>query len=168
MAKDIERELTVLHGMTTTELCQRYTELHGQPARTRHRQYLIRKIGWRIQALAEGDLSERARRRAAELANDADVRVMPPKAPDLQHADRDTPIGQRMATVPNVGDPRLPAAGTALFRQYKGRTIRAVVLPDDEGFECDGGKYKTLTAVAEAITGSHINGFRFFRLEGKR
>src|SRR5688500_16657428 len=78
-ADPITAELDALQRMTTGQLCDRYLDLFGQPVRTRHRTYLIRKIAWRIQALAEGDLSERARRRAAELANDADVRVMPPR-----------------------------------------------------------------------------------------
>jgi len=62
-------------------------------------------------------------------------------------------------------DPRLPSTGTAITRQYKGRNIRVLVQPD--GFECEGQRYKTLTAVAEHITGSHINGYRFFRLEAR-
>ena len=165
MAKNIEHELAALQGLTTTQLCERYADLHGQPARTRHKPYLIRKIAWRIQALAEGDLTERARRRAAELANDADVRVMPPKAQDTQPPANGAPTGQR--TGANVGDPRLPAPGAAIFREYKGQQLRVVVLPDGEGFEYGGEKYKTLTAVAKVITGSHMNGFRFFHLEVK-
>lgn len=167
MATNIERELAALETMTTTALCERYAELHGQPVRTRHRRYLIRKIAWRIQALAEGDLSERARRRAAELANDADVRVMPPRpadAPTTQTGGATTTLAVNGG---HPGDSRLPAPGTALMRQYKGRTIRVVVLPDG-GFEWEGAKYKTLSAVAKAVTGQHINGFRFFRLERKR
>lgn len=166
MATNIERELAALETMTTTALCERYAELHGQPVRTRHRQYLIRKIAWRIQALAEGDLSERARRRAAELANDADVRVMPPRAPEA----RTTTTGAANTTAANGGHPddsRLPAPGTSLVREYKGRQVRVVVLPDG-GFEWEGSKYKTLSSVAKAVTGQHINGFRFFHLEGKR
>ena len=79
MPTTIESEIDSLRRMTTGELVERYAELHGHASRTRHRTYLIRKIAWRIQANAEGDLSERARRRAAELADDADVRVMAPK-----------------------------------------------------------------------------------------
>ena len=79
MSTDIINEIDDLQRMTTGELADRYEELHGQPCRTRHRAYLIRKIAWRIQANAEGDLSERARKRAAELADDAEVRVMAPK-----------------------------------------------------------------------------------------
>jgi hypothetical protein len=167
MVTNIERELAALETMTTTALCERYAELHGQPVRTRHRQYLIRKIAWRIQALAEGDLSERARRRAAELANDADVRVMPPRAAEA----RTTTTGGANTTAAASGghpdDSRLPAPGTSLVREYKGRQVRVVVLPDG-GFEWDGSKYKTLSAVAKAVTGQHINGFRFFHLEGER
>jgi len=77
--RDIAAEIAALDRMATGDLAERYAELHGQPCRTRHRAYLIRKVAWRIQANAEGDLSERARKRAAELADDAEVRVMAPK-----------------------------------------------------------------------------------------
>jgi len=53
-------------------------------------------------------------------------------------------------------------------REYKGRTIRVVVLSDGQGFEWNGDRYRTLSAIAKKVTGSHINGFRFFRLGGKR
>jgi hypothetical protein len=79
MPPDIATDLDDLQHMTTGDLAGRYEELHGQPCRTRHRAYLIRKIAWRLQANAEGDLTERARKRAAELADDAEVRVMAPK-----------------------------------------------------------------------------------------
>ena len=129
---DIATEMAVLDGMTTGELAERYAELHGQPCRTRHRAYLIRKIAWRIQSNAEGDLSERARKRAAELADDAEVRVMapktmicPPQVGETATVTRPIPTGDDKPT-----DPRLPASGSAIVRKYKGRTIRAVVLED--------------------------------------
>jgi len=166
---DIAAELAALDEMSTGDLAERYAELHGQPCRTHHRAYLLRKIAWRIQANAEGDLSERARKRAAELANDADVRVMAPKTiicPPQGGASvtvtRPAPTGHGKS-----GDPRLPAPGSAIIRQYKGRTIRAIVL-EDGGFECDGQRFRTLTALTKQITGSHMNGFRFFRLGVQR
>ena len=159
---EVAAEIAALDRMTTGELADRYAELHGQPCRTRHRAYLIRKIAWRIQANAEGDLSERARRRAAELANDADVRLMPPK----QGLGVQPALGRRTAPVAGNRDPRLPAVGVAITRRYKGRTLQVVVLAD--GFEFEGQRFKTLSAVAKAITGSHINGFRFFSLGAKR
>ena len=158
---NIKAELAALEKMSTGELVERYAALTGQPVRTRHRAYLIRKIAWRLQADAEGDLSERARRRAAELADDADVRLMPPKqAPEAAEG------GPRCAAPVGQGDPRLPAPGAAITRAYKGRTLQVIVLAD--GFEFEGQRFKTLSAVAKAITGSHINGFRFFGLGGKR
>lgn len=68
---DIEEQIDEPHRLTTTQLVERFAELHGYETRTRHRTYLIRKNAWRIQANAWGGLSERARRRAAELADDA-------------------------------------------------------------------------------------------------
>ena len=73
---NIATEIDELGRMTTGELAERYEALHGRPSRTRHRAYLIRKIAWRIQANAEGDLTERARHRAAELADDDEVGVL--------------------------------------------------------------------------------------------
>ena len=159
---DVAGELDDLGRMSTNELCARYQKLFGQPVRTRHKAYLIRKIAWRIQAIAEGDLSERARKRAAELANDADVRVMAPRATTTPPTANG---GQRVVSTIGNGDPRLPAPGNAIMRTYKGRTIRVIVR--DDGLEYEGQRYKTLTAVAKQVTGSHMNGFRFFKLEAK-
>ena len=65
--------------MTVTQLRQKYLEVFGEESRSNHKQFLFRRIAWRIQALAEGGLSERARRRALEIANDADLRIRAPK-----------------------------------------------------------------------------------------
>src|SRR5277367_5827182 len=73
-------ELSALERMTVAELRRRFAELFGAPTRATNRVWLIRRLAWRLQVLAEGDLSERARRRAAELANDADLRLLPPRA----------------------------------------------------------------------------------------
>lgn len=159
MNHEIEREVGRLHQMATSEICERYSQLLGERARSRHRPYLIRRIAWRLQALAEGDLSERARRRAEELANDADVRVTPPRpfGPRLEPS-VNSPVVATVST-----DRRLPAPGTAIVRQYKGQTLRVLVTLD--GLEFNGKRYKTISAVAKAITGSHVNGYRFFKLD---
>ena len=65
---NVENEVAALQQMTTGELCERYANVFGEEPRSRHKAYLIRKIAWRLQANSEGDLSERARRRAEELA----------------------------------------------------------------------------------------------------
>jgi hypothetical protein len=63
---------------------------------------------------------------------------------------------------PVATDARLPAPGAATVRPYKGRTLHVLVLPD--GFEFEGQRYRSLSAVAKKITGSHVNGFRFLGL----
>jgi hypothetical protein len=147
---DIEARIDALHRMTTSELAEQYAQLHGQPCRTRHKDYLIRKIAWRIQANAMGGLSERARKRAMKLADDADIRVMAPRTMIIppQRGQTATVTHAAPATT-TTRDPRLPlpGAGSAIVRQYKGKTHRVVVLEDDKGFEHDGERYASLSAV---------------------
>ncbi len=168
MPGNISKEIDALQQLSTSELAERYEDLHGQPVRTRHRAYLIRKIAWRIQANAEGNLTERARKRAAELADDADIRVMAPKTVICPPEHDNAITVTRQLANGEHNDPRIPSPGSAIIREYKRRSIRVVVLSDNEGFEYDGERYRTLSAIAKKVTGSHINGFRFFRLGGKR
>ncbi len=163
MRLNIEKELAFLEQMTVGQLQARYVEVFGEPVRSRHRQYLIRRIAWRLQANAEGGLSERALRRAEELANDADVRLTPPKWTRLPR--NDTKRDSRTIPIAISKDRRLPSIGSQVTRQYKGKKIAVTVLAN--GFEYLGEQYKSLTAVAKAVTGSHMNGFRFFGLESK-
>ena len=79
MKLNLAKELAALEQMTVGQLQQRYAEVFGETVRSRHKQYLIRRVAWRLQANAEGGLSERALRRAEELADVADVRVTPPR-----------------------------------------------------------------------------------------
>jgi len=162
MTLNVGKEIAALKRMTVTELRKKHMEVFGEPTRSGHRDYLVKRIAWRIQANAEGDLSERARRRAEELANDADLRT---------HAPRQTPAGQpsgpaKMATVKFKHDPRVPMPGSLIRRPrpYKGREVQVKVLP--HGFEWEGEVYRTLSAVAKAVTGKHWNGYHFFDLKG--
>lgn len=148
--------------MTVGQLANLYEEILGEPARSRHKGYLIRRLVWRLQARAEGDLSERARRRAAELADDAEVRVTPPRCATITVP---AAINLPSSDAPEaVGDSRLPAPGNFVVRKYKGQTIQVLVL--DDGFEYEGQRYRSLSAIAKLVSGSHVNGFRFFKLGG--
>ena len=77
MELNIVNEVAALERLTIGQLRQRFAELFGEATHASNRTWLVRRIAWRLQALAEGDLSERARRRAAELARDADLRLNP-------------------------------------------------------------------------------------------
>ena len=76
---NIVHEVATLQRMTVGQLRQRFAELFGEATTASNRTWLVKRIAWRLQALAEGDLSERARQRAAELARDADLRLNPPQ-----------------------------------------------------------------------------------------
>jgi hypothetical protein len=159
---NVKKELAALERMTGGQLQRRYAEVFGEPARSGNRQWLYRRVAWRLQALAEGGLTERARTRARELARDADVRLRPP--PGLSVAPAPAALRTVSGRVTAGRDRRLPAPGTVLRREFKGQQYRVTVLPG--GFEHDGRTYRSLSAVAHAITGSHWNGYLFFGLAG--
>lgn len=155
---DLNQQIAALRRLTPAELRAKYLEVFGEPTRTGNRDFLFKRIAWRIQSLAEGSLSERARRRAAELARDADIRTSMPRPP------KPTPGSiQQTQAAPAVSDGRLPLPGTILTRAYRGQTLQVTVLP--KGCEYDGQVYRSLTAVAKAVTGAHWNGHLFFGLK---
>jgi len=157
--ESIPKQIAALERMTVGQLQKRYAEVFGEPARSGNKQWLFRRVAWRIQALAEGDLAtraiERSRERARELARDADLRLRPPPSPPPTLA-RGT-----VATMPIAvqRDVRVPPPGTLLARRFKGHEYRVTVLP--HGFEYDGEVFRSLSAVAHAISGSHCNGMLF-------
>jgi hypothetical protein len=158
MSLNVEKELPTLRRMTVGELRARYAEVFGEPTNGRHKDWLVKRIIWRMQAVSEGDLTERALRRAEELANDADLRLRPPKAPPAASELAPASAG----ATPAVTDSRIPVPATTITRVYKGQTLQVKVLPS--GFEYEGEVFKSLSAVAKKITGSHCSGYLFFRL----
>jgi len=161
---DIARELAAIEKMTARQLQVKYRELFSEESRSGNRQWLLRRCAWRVQALAEGDLSERAKRRAEELARDVDIRLRPPASMNVVPLNR--PAQVRRSTIRRNLDARLPMPGTRLKRTYKGHVYEVEVL--DKGFFYDGEIYHSLTAVAHAINGGHWNGFLFFGLTDPR
>ncbi len=157
MKTTIAVQLDALGNMTVLELQEKYVEVFGEESRSRHKDFLRKRIAWRLQANAEGGLSERALRRAEELANEADLRLLAPRngnGPAL-------PMGRTVVgRISPTDDRRLPMPGAVITREYRGRTVSVTVL--DQGFEHNGTVYRSLTAVARVVTGTHWNGFHFF------
>lgn len=173
-------KLAALTRMTGPELAAQYETLFGSPPRSRNRQYLRKRLAYRIQELAEGGLSQRALDRIDEL-----IRLAPP--PWRQGKLGDPPSGggasagpssatragrarghQRPVSGPGdprtsllpARDPRLPAPGTVLTRSHGGAEHRVAVLAD--GFEYQGERYRSLSKLARVITGTPWNGYLFF------
>lgn len=153
---DLNATAKALGKLTVPELKRRYAEVFGEPTRSNHKRHLVKRIVWRMQALSEGGLSERARRRALELADDAEIRLSAPRASARGP-------GTAVAAAFESGRPAsFPKPGSVIRREYKGRPIVVRVLP--RGFEYEGEVYRSLTAIARKITGAHWNGVSFFGL----
>ena len=150
MTPKVAQQVEALRDMTVAELREQYAVVFGEHTRSCHKEFLRKRITWRLQANEEGGLSDRALRRARELANDADLRLLAPAARTVVRPFRPS------------HDRRLPMPGTVLQREYHGQTVTVTVL--DNGFEYAGQVYRSLTAVAKAVTGSHWNGYLFFGL----
>ena len=147
MHLNIEKEVAALERMAVRELRTRYAEVFGEQTRAGNKAWLIKRIAWRWQSIAEGDLSVRARRRAAELANDADVRLSPPKT----HASVGEAL-QKTAGFAGGRNKRLPLPGTMITRQYKGKTLQIEVLL--QGFAYQGTVYRSLARWRGQLLGS--------------
>lgn len=148
----IGNEIDDLRYKTVAQLQIRYLEIFGEPSRSNHKQFLVRRIAWRPQAVTEGDLSRRARDRALSLACDADLRL---RAPEL--------ASTQAVRFPGRRDPRLPQPGTTLTRIFRDRTVTVKVL--EEGFQYEDMVYRSLSAVARRISGTQWNGFSFFNVQ---
>lgn len=148
--KTIADEITELRSMSVPELVTRYEATHGKPPRVKHREWLWRRIAWRIQEQRFGGLSQVAKQRLDELIADLDV-----------------PLTRGQRTVSGaIPKPGMPTVGTVLTRMWRGTEIRATVV--DGGIEHDGVVYGSLSAAAKAITGAHWNGKLFFGLTQRK
>ena len=134
-------QLTALRRMSVVELKQRWETLFGTPAPNNSRSSLEVRLGNRIQELMLGGLSRDTRRVLDLLVKELEGK------------------NSRKAI---MTDPRKPIPGTRLLREWDGAEHSVTVLRD--GFDWQGRKFKSLSAVARAITGTQWNGYRFFGL----
>ncbi|HOI53664.1 MAG TPA: DUF2924 domain-containing protein [Phycisphaerae bacterium] len=144
MSDTVLRQLAELPTLPIGELRGRWRSLYGtEPSGSYKSQYLIRRLAWRIQELAFGGLSESA------------------KATLKQVADEDVATARRPSS--RKREMNLPVAGTRLVRTWNGE--RHEVLVGRDGFDFQGRRYRSLSAVAKAITGAHRSGPLFFGLK---
>jgi len=154
---DIAAEVARLARMTVPQLRARHRELFGEPARSSHREYLARQIAWRLQAESEGGLPEETRQLALAVARDAPLRIRIESTAARGVAEAERTVTTQLAS---NHDSRLPMPGSLLVKQHKGETHVVKVL--DNGFDYDGRVYRSLSAIAQEITGTKWNGFLFF------
>lgn len=157
----IAREVESLRDLSTDQLREKWVQVWNEPCRSRNKDFLRKRIAWRIQANAYGGLSQRALDRAKELADETLLKIR--GAPTPGPGCPETKVARHSFRASD--DARLPVPGAVLTRVYNGRKIIVTVL--DDGFEWDGQKYRSLSAVAKAVTGAHWNGFLFFGIDRK-
>jgi hypothetical protein len=154
---DIAAEVARLTRMTVPELRARHFELFCEPAKSSHRKYLARQIAWRLQAESEGGLPEETRQLALAVARDAPLRVRIESAATHGAAEAGRTVTTRLAA---SHDARLPMPGSLLIKEHKGETHVVKVL--DTGFDYEGRLFRSLSAIAQEITGTKWNGHLFF------
>ena len=135
----IEEQIAELEHMSTPDLAARFEELHGKPPRCRYRRWLQKRIAWKMQEHAYGGLSRTAIARLESIV-----------------AELDLPFG-REEKIQQTRENGALSPGTTLCRRWRDQDVRVQVL-DGGAFECDGVRYQSLSAVANAVTGSHVSG----------
>ena len=138
-------QLAAMQKLSVNELKAKWEALFGTPAPNNARAFLELRIGYRIQELTYGGLTKETRRVLDLLADEVEGKI---------------------SRKSMVADPRNPVVGTRLVREWDGAEHTVTVLRD--GYEWQGRKYRSLSAVAKAITGTNWNGFRFFGMREKK
>jgi hypothetical protein len=150
----IATQIRELQTLAPAQLAERYQALFGKPPRVRNAAWLRRQVAFRIQEQLLGGLSDRAKSRLGELMAQVDLPLVatPPPRPQPKPAAR--------------ADANAPMVGTILVREWHDQRIEVRVV--DDGFLWSGVTYKSLSAVARAITGAAWNGRLFFGLTTRR
>jgi len=157
-------QVSKLRKMDLKDLQAEYERLFEKPSKSRNREWLFKVIAKKIQDDEEPEsakhpvalptlvakYSKKARSKNKSKTAKREKATEPKKSKS-----RVKPVGSR--------DPRLPKVGTTIERVYKGKKLLVTVEAD--GLTFGGKSYKSLSALAQHITGAKsINGFLFFKL----
>ena len=145
MTDTIPARLAALRTTPTPDLKAQWRDLFDTEPPPFNRQYLVSRLSYRIQELAHGGLRPETVRRLERLGEDLDGGY-----PHKRKTRADL----------------LPITGTRLIREWQG--VEHVVTVTADGFEWQGRPYKSLSAIARAITGTRWNGWTFFGLKNRR
>ena len=137
--------LAALKNMTVGELKVEWQGLMGSPPPNNSRSFLEQRLAYRLQELTFGGLSKPTRQLLDALADEVEGKKVRKSV---------------------IADPRNPVIGTRLVREWDGTEHVITVLKD--GFDWQGRKYKSLSAIARTITGTQWNGYRFFGLRERK
>ncbi len=145
MTDTIPARLAALKTTPLPALKAQWRDLFGKEPPSNNRRYLESRLAYRIQELAYGGLKPETLRRLEILG---------------EQYDSDN------VTTRRIRHDAKPVAGTRLVREYRGIEHTVTVLAD--GYEWQGRPYRSLSAIARAITGTRWNGLVFFGLKSQR
>ena len=151
MNTSVVKQIADLQRLSLSDLRHRWEQLLGGEPPRYSREFLVRRLAHRLQELAHGGLSHASRAKMEEL---------------LEEAGYDELGAVRPSRKPSTRRRDLPVLGTRLIREWNG--VRHEVTVVQGGFEFTGRRYRSLTAIAKAITGTHWNGPAFFGLRNRR
>ena len=141
----IPARLAALKTATTPKLKQQWRDLFDSEPPPFNRKFLESRLAYRVQELAYGGLKPETIRRLERLGE------------DLEGGDR---------RKSRIRADLTPITGTRLIREWQG--VEHVVTVTADGFEWQGRPYKSLSDIANAITGTRWNGWVFFGLKNRR
>lgn len=149
MSDSVLKQVANLKNLTYKELKSLYVTLHGSEPPAYNKEFIIKRVAYRLQEIAYGGLAERVQKRLDDVLVERgyDENAMP------------TGIKPGRRKLPK----NHPAMGCVFIREWKGHRYQVTAVAD--GFEFEGKKYRSLTAIAKAITGTQWNGRRFFGLD---
>jgi Protein of unknown function (DUF2924) len=145
MTDPIPARLAALKTTPLPELKAQWRELFGAEPPGYNRRFLESRLAYRIQEVAYGGLKPETVRRLEALGEQLAGRNIAPRR--LRHGG-------------------MPIVGTRLLREWRGTEHTVTVLAD--GYEWQGRPYRSLSAIARAITGTRWNGLVFFGLKNRR
>ncbi|MHB1000797.1 MAG: DUF2924 domain-containing protein [Armatimonadota bacterium] len=152
MRNSILKQVVNLSNLSHDELKNLYITLHGSEPPAYNRDFIIKRLAYRLQEIAFGGLSERVQKKLDDELDwhGYDANAMPKsrkRQKDLQSKDH-------------------PVIGCVFMREWHGKQHEVTTLR--EGFEYEGVKYRSLTAIAKVITGQHMSGKIFFGLKTRK
>jgi len=141
----ISAQLAALPSLPMPDLWALWDQHFPRRPSHRNRNYVESRLAYRIQELTYGGPDRETRRMLDLLADE---------------------VSGTLTRKSQIADPRNPVVGTRLIREWNGVEHTITVLRD--GFEWQGRPYKSLSAIARAITGTRWNGYRFFGLRERK
>jgi hypothetical protein len=150
MSTTVLKQIAGLQSLSYADLQERWRMLIGNEPPRYSRDFMVRRLAHRLQELARGGMSQETRGRMDRL---------------LAEAGYDELGSLRGGTRPRSA-PNLPLIGTRLVREWESQRHEVTVVHG--GFEYRGRRFRSLSAIAKLITGTHWNGPRFFGLRDGR